>query len=392
MKICLALDQANLGAFYIYFLIKEYYKTCNIQFDTFLNPYFTTGCFSKNDLVNSSYNESLISYAKFGTPNPGDYDVLAIGAICNKQTTLITPQLIRSFLAAGKKVVVVKNNSDATYTPYACMDISQKGNTDILYGVPFQHFGFSICTNELESAVSKDQMFHMNSIDLYTQSKPLALNKDEFYRKYKLDPNLNIIGFFPGGMHGHPSYKIEHKLHQKMRELNNTLKELGYQVVAKLHYNEYYGHKSSFYGGKLSSEVFFEDIATIPAEDTYELLKYAKYSLTSSTSMTFEHYLYDLPAINIGLADKDSQEHTTQHCFDYCQNNKDFNLEDHVFGDIYKADEFFMSPRECFEKSFNTNHDILSFQRRNNNKFHGDSYDQTIKSLCDNLTNAIVDK
>ena len=385
MKICLVLDQSNLGPFYVYTLMRDYLSSKNIQLDIFLNPNKTTLGISEEGLRGSTYHESILSHVTFGLPSPAKYDTLLISNLKNKDQTCISRALIESFTDVNKLVLCIKSSSCLSTHSW-----SQHLNTSapILYGLPRQNLGgFTICVGDLEKTIAPKHIFHMHHLEVYKYKKPFHLNKEEFYNKYNLNPDLKILSFFPGGMHGHPTYAIEHQLHHKAEELNTVLGPLGYQLVCKLHFNEYFGRKSHFHQGQLSSNVYFENIPTIAAEDAYELIKYSSFSLTSSTTMAFEHYLYNLPTINIGLKDEGSQEYKT--FLWLCPPSGNFDFRDLIFGDIYESSDFFSHPEKCFDSSFSREHHINSFTFKDNHSVFGDAYDETIESACDNLLNII---
>ena len=106
------------------------------------------------------------------------------------------------------------------------IDLGLKPGVSILYGTPQPKLQF----NKLFDRLKNEPSFAQPPLDLYSHEKPFNLSREEFYRKYKLDENLNIVCFFPDGMHGHPCAPTSHLQHTTLNEINKLLKEMGFMM------------------------------------------------------------------------------------------------------------------------------------------------------------------
>ena len=371
MKACIFLDTSNLSTFYIYPLIKEDLKKKGISLDIYVNPFETTMGFNEKQLRNSGYDNFVYKDVVFGFPSEKEYSALFLSNALNKDAPYSCGErLAFQFSSAGKKVISLKSSTCLTNHNW---NRDGNKNLNITYALPQKRIGLVKGIDHLKNM----KRFEMSPLDLYKHQKPFHLSRQNFYSKYNVSDDYKIISFFPSGMHGHKSCPTSHRLHKDLESLNKLLNKKGYQIVCKLHPHEYFGRKAHFYDNKLSSDFYFKNLPTIMESDAYELIKYSSFSLTSLTTMVWEHYVYDLPTINVGFGDDFSAENVEVQSYFY----PDFDFRGLIFGDIYSGEEFFNNPGECFDLSFSRNHDVGSFEFKGDNPIMGKAHSETMENI-----------
>lgn len=382
MKVALYSDAGNIGISYIKFLLAEEMKKFGHKLDIFFNPITSTMNFGAKRFGRSEFGKRLVDgSAIFGTPNPDAYDCVLLTNNFNKGNSLRT-QVAYSFDRVGKKIFATKDTTCFDFYPTEGLD------KRITFGVP--GIQSQICKTYHWMWGKNYKVVDIPNLSNMNFEKPGYLSKEEFYKLYNIPDGIKIIAFHPDGMHGHESSRASHLQHVHLEKFNKIFNKMGYQVVCKLHPFEPYYRKSEFYGGRLSSEVYFPSIPVIKETYAYELLKYATFSFTSISSIAYENYIYNLPTIVL-LDDQVSQLRNS--AFDFSRHNdcSGFSYKDFLYGKEYNIDYFIDHTEECihdFEIETKSS-DFGKSAEKNNWMLYGNSKNATINYVAELLSKMI---
>ena len=360
------------------------------------NPYMS----SLNDM--SLFYEIPITE---GFPKSSNYDILFVFEDYYKSWSSkcadYRKYVCRPFITNGKNVLCLKDDT--------IMEVRPINSTNIIYGIP---------SNKLmteRDRLNMNRRYHywilpsnvkhfiMPVISNLSIHKPNILSKEDFYQKYGLDSNLKIIAYLPGKVRKWRSKFYKEKIDKYTTNfkttllqtnwfldnfdvINNILRDLGYQLVGKLHIRD----SNKFIKGYTNKYTKTKYIKYVDQYHSHELLKYADYAITFATTMVYQLYLYDLPTLDLGTGiyyprwafmNPENRVITPLQNFRYGR--------DLIYGEVVNFREFQKDPKKYLNTFFTKKFNIETFKYRYNNPIYGNSYGKGIKDIVDILMQVI---
>ena len=352
------------------------------------NPYMS----SLNDM--SLFYEIPITE---GFPKSSNYDILFVFEDYYKSWSSkcadYRKYVCRPFITNGKNVLCLKDDT--------IMEVRPINSTNIIYGIP---------SNKLmteRDRLNMNRRYHywilpsnvkhfiMPVISNLSIHKPNILSKEDFYQKYGLDSNLKIIAYLPGKVRKWRSKFYKEKIDKYTTNfkttllqtnwfldnfdvINNILRDLGYQLVGKLHIRD----SNKFIKGYTNKYTKTKYIKYVDQYHSHELLKYADYAITFATTMVYQLYLYDLPTLDLGTG-----IYYPRWAFKNPKNRVITPLQnfrygrDLIYGEVVNFTEFIKDPKKYLTTFFTKKFNIETFVYRYDNPIYGDSYGKGIKDI-----------
>jgi hypothetical protein len=383
MKVALFLDTKYItkALHYIYFLFLEELKNkFNYDIDFYTPDYITnsvnitTSIYLDRYYV-QKYNHNII----WGEPNANDYDVIIIANNFRGKRDL-RQKLASRFIKHKKKVLSLKLNNLMEHRFIY---------DNVLYGVNTLH---RVLLEDKFILPAKCNKFIFPSLNLSTP-KPDALTKIEFYKKYKLNPDLKLITFYIGqakkwvdrnNTHTLPIYQF----FNKFKHIKNILTKNGYQLIFKLHKNNDTQQLKN-----LKLKKIFKKTRIISHEDAYESTIYSNFAITYATTMVYELYLYNLPVLEIGSGlyypgwfrlIKDNNYHIHNNPLKQYNDGKDL-----IYGNTISLNDLTNNTDTYISSFLNTTYNIKQFKYITDNPIYGNSYYDNINTAAKSLANQL---
>jgi hypothetical protein len=398
-KIALYIDPyiSPTSTFYTYILLKNAFeRQYKCKMDIFI-PYLeqerrsivNDGCYV-NERFAKQYNYEIM-WNKI--PHPKSYDGLIVIHIWNKkwQNEIdMRRNLYQLFAKFNKPVVCIKTDTTFEY---------RFVNKSIKYGL-ISNYKLKL-NNKWLLPFSKIKSFQMSHLANLTFSKPDTLSRENFYKKYNLDPKKKIMIFFMARIR--KWYRNEYFDGKTMIwflkhivKINKTVEALGYQLIYKQHKSD----------GYLMGKLFgLHRLPLIDHYDTHEAVIYADRSMSYGTTMVYELYMYNLPVLEIGhgvyypgwLDDlKDSFKRYSRRELPDTKYEIEINRRlkppfkeevydrgrNLIFGMITSYSELAKDYVNVFTKFINTDYDINDFRFRKNNPIHGNSHGSNVDEIA----------
>ncbi len=305
------------------------------------------------------------------------------------------------FNKSGKHVLCLKDDT--------IMEVRPINSNNIIYGIP---------SNKLMTErdyLNMNRRYHywilpsnvkhfiMPVISNLSMPKPTVLSKEDFYQKYGLDSNLKIIAYLPGKVRKWRSKFYKEQIDNYTNNfkttllqtnwfldnfdvINNILRDLGYQLVGKLHIRD----SNKFIKGDTNKYTKTKYIKYVDQYHSHELLKYADYAITFATTMVYQLYLYDLPTLDLGTG-----IYYPRWAFTNPENRVITPLQNFrygralIYGEVVNFTEFQRDPKKYLNTFFTKKFNIETFKYRYNNPIYGNSYGKGIKDIVDILMQVI---
>lgn len=295
MKIAFYSNSNQLGVMPLRIKIFQTFKNYfNKQID-----YFTSDGGSLNigfEEANRHFKDSIV----WGKPSPDDYDVLMLPFLQSKHNQNYS-QIAKSFKRKNKNVVQIQCTN--------CFDVIPLNESLVdQYIIASETY-----RKNLFLAQDKSSKVTISSIlDSYVFIEQLDfLPKNEFYKKYGINKDNNIIGLFPTRVDRIKDMSLHngslYKFYKKLNDINNVCKEENNEIVMKPHRWEIYGNKVSpdrlrKFGFRSDNphNTYLKDIKKIEPIDYVNLLKYSKANIVMMSTMIFSMYLTKKPAHYVG--------------------------------------------------------------------------------------------
>jgi len=392
IKTALFFDCCDIATFYTKLQLLDELNSLGVETNLYITNTPGQYCFSKDYYKNSEFFDERV---RFGYPKPNEYDVLIFGARHNKNCISTRMSLVSSFQKTNKKTIVFQDSANLDYAPIA-------GCT--AYGFPSLNqlnFAKTVYTSMNKEDVPRSfELPCLSNLSWKKQSSHKALSKEEFYDFYNVPKDAKVVGFFPDGEHGHPSVLSSHWLHKELNSISNLLKDRGYFLMSKLHPYEHFGRKKEYYNGKFSNEHYNWITPVIKEEHAHELVNYADFALSSISCVAFEHYLYDLAHLNVGMHPEDSKimKNSGYELFLNNGYNKtyveetNFDISTLLFGKMYSFESFKSDPASYIDNFLQTKHEVKKqYLHYQNHPILGRSYTATVKDVAENLIKIIND-
>jgi len=386
--------------FYTYRILGDKFKYGRHTFD-----YYTPINYKIDSLKNSKMKIDIPTLHKhyginfnIGFPEPEEYDVLLLESQYYK-SWCDTEKDMRTLLAAKfsmhKKIIIVLNDSMLMETRLVSLN-------NIIYGT--SSAALLRLDNKYNRIISH---FSMPPVNYLINPKPSALTKEMFYAKYNLDPDLKIVAFLPGKLdkwrkcidntvdfinfkqalatkNFHTNNKQIHWFFNNYDTVIKAFKNVGYQIVGKMHIGDFNTFKKEH---KYSDALIKHSIPYIQQQDLYELLQYSNYALTFGSTMVYQTYLYDLPAIEIGTgfyfpgwAYPDTED------FSYMEYIQKFNFgKQLIYGHTINFNKFTYDVEAYIMNIIKQKYDVNNFTFKENNPIYGNSYGKTIDTIYKNV-------
>jgi len=337
-----------------------------------------------------------------GFPNSSNYDILFVFEDYYKSWSNkvddFRKHVCRPFITNSKKVLCLKDDT--------IMEVRPIKLNNIIYGIPSNRL---MTERDKLNIKRKDHYWILPSgtkhfiipvISNLSIPKPECLSKEDFYHKYGLDTNLKIIAYLPGkvkkwrekfykGKKNNYTRNFQLTLHQinwflnNFKIINNILRDLGYQLVGKLHIRD---SNKFIENTKTDKYTKNKDIKYVSQYHSHELLKYADYAITFATTMAYQLYLYDLPTLDLGTG-----IYYPRWAFKLSDNKaitplQNFNCgRDLIYGEVVNFANFQQDPKQYLTIFVNRGFNIDEFKYKYRNPIYGDSYGKGIKDIVDIL-------
>jgi len=246
--------------------------------------------------VNKYFKDSV----RWAEPDPDDYDVLVIPFLKSKYNDNYS-RIAERFKRHKKSVIQIQCTN--------CFDVSPvTENLVDQYIVASETYRKNIF-----SCQDKSKKVVISSIlDSYAFIEQLDfLPKNEFYKKYDISENNDIVGLFPTRVDRIKDMSLHdgslYKFYKKLNEINDICKKENTEIVMKPHRWEIYGNKVSpdrlrRFGFETTNphNFYLRDIKKIEPIDFLSLLKYSKASIVMMSTMIFSMYLTKKPTHYVG--------------------------------------------------------------------------------------------
>lgn len=394
MKFALYMEPHQIfhSSFYTYQLLQELFNSKNHILD-FYTPidYNIDSLEEPNNKINIKNLKDIYNIEfQIKFPAVDDYDVLLLEPHYYKNWSNIKTDmrcLIASRFKDKNKLVIVLNSSMLMETRLIKLD-------NIYYGIKSSRILALENINKY-----KLSYFFMPSVSYLINPKPDHLSQQQFYQKYKLDPNKRIIAFLPGKLckwrkketyqdnlfnnklvnnNFFQNNKQIHWFKENCQKIIDIFNGLGYQLVGKMHIRDFEKFSQEDKSGRILMK---SNITYIQQYDTYELLKYSSYALTFGSTMVYQLYLYNIPSIEIGTGFyfPGWAYPTTTHDNFYMKLVKKYNNgKDLIYGNVIDFDKIQEDPHKHIVSLLSN---ITNFKHRINNPIYGKTYGHTIDDV-----------
>lgn len=396
MKFALFIDcRPSPATFYNNILLKNSFEEMGHQLDIFLP-----------NADNQEFHCLYDLKPKDELPNPDFYDILIIYEDYHKgwhpKAKDMRGYLAKKFISSGKQVLCPKFD---TIIEYRLLD--NQIDHLIKYGIVSEILRSQ--SNKFDYFVPLNKpSFKCPVIANLSHPKVNELTKDEFYSKFGLNPEKKIIAYLPGKVSkwrdklynvsdlnqrnsnfAKNYYQINWFLNN-IENITQILDNLGYQLVGKLHIRDSDKFLKDQSGTKIAKNDYIKYV------DQYysrELLKYSTFAITFATTMVYQLYLYDLPALDIGTGiyypGWAFKENTS-----YKPPLKEYrNGLDLILGLAVNPEQF-QNKTEAYLAGFireveNGRFKTENFKYKKNNPIYGDSYGTTINDITKSIIRQI---
>jgi len=391
-KVAVFFDCCDIATFYTKLQLLDEFKLLGFEADLYITNTPSQYCFSKDYYKKSDFFDERV---RFGYPKPSEYNALIFGARHDKNCTGARMSLVSSFQNARKKTIVFQDSANLDYAPLTGCTAYGFPSLNQLNLVKTAHI--SMNKNDISKSFEIPLLSNL-SWKKQVSCKQLSVN--EFYDFYNIPKDLKVVGFFPDGEHGHPSVLSSHWLHKELNNIANLLKEEGYFLMSKLHPYEYYGRKKNYYSGKFSNEHYSWVTPVIKEEHACELVNYADFAISSISCVSFEHYLYNLVHLNVGMHPDDSKTLNNSGYELFLSNGyvksyiekTNFDISTLTFGKKYAFEEFKSNPAFYIREFLRTKHEVKDeYVHYQNHPILGQSYTSTVKNVAETLIKIIND-
>ena len=205
--------------------------------------------------------------------------------------SLIPSNFYKANTSIGNRHVAITNQKNAT--PIQISD----------HGVDFYICdsvnNFQLSTKYYEKTVFYDRVLKKRNStigysgclnwDKVENCLPVYYTKNEFCKKYNLNPARPIVAWAPSSV-ARTVLDGASEAYKEVTKLNN--------VILKHHPSEYKRHKAHKIGGKWTHEVYStKPTAVLEPEDTHWWYKYSDVMLTYNSTISNETLMYDLPIV-----------------------------------------------------------------------------------------------
>lgn len=408
MKLALYIEpfKSNHNTFYNNILLQNEFQKRGFDFDIFMpnvkskyeDP--TKEPFKmRNDLENF-YQIKI--HSQF--PDESIYDVLFVYEDnCKdwyKKIGDVRTYIADKFGAKNKLVICLKFDTIIEYRQLGTVK-------PIIYG---------ICSNKLtnlarqfEYLVNVNRIrFIMPVIGNLKHDKPGALSKNELIEHYGLDKERKIVAYLPGKISKWNSKKYDNIknfhsnfqsnfyqtkwFYQHFDRIVDYLWSQGYQLIGKLHSRD-----SSKFLTNTSTVSRNDKIKYVDQYHSHELLKYSDFAIIFGTTMVYQLYLYELPALELGTGiyypgwSEGGNHKSLELLTPLFQYNYGRDL---VYGQIVAFNKFKTNP-EQYLKAFllkleNGGYSIKNFNYRKNHPIYGNSFDSSIPQIVDIILKIVL--
>jgi len=277
-RVLFYIEVDNISAVYKKVILKKALANVNVSLEILVNPSGKI-IYSKDKITNDDIRKEIIfAYPKI--ENLRSYDLILTNNALNKLNTSYRKILADFSRSNNIKLLCIKDT--------ACLDFYYYDEE--LVTIPTENWPKYVKLYEDIRAKTK-KIFYSRPLQVYDVKPWFSKSREEFLEKYGLNPNKKLILFLPDGEHGHPSDHISHRLYQNIGNMFPS----DYQVIVKLHPNEYTGYRRYF---NVPSNVYF-GLKAISHQDAYDAIHYCDTAIGSMTTMALEFSLYKKPFINV---------------------------------------------------------------------------------------------
>lgn len=382
-KIALFFDCCDIATFYTKISLIGALNDLNVQADLFITPFPGEYCFTHDYYKTSDFFDPSV---KFDIPSIKDYQCLVIGARHNKTNIAIRNNLIDYFLKNKRRVIALQDSANFDYS---------NSKADLYCAPSINQFKVLKTANDINKSSKKIEIPLLSNLSWKKHEQFKPLTREAFMEEYGLPADKKIVAFFPDGEHGHPGMPASHWMHKNINQISSILNEKGYVLVAKLHPYEHYGRKRNYYGN-YSNVYYGWNCKTIREEHAHELVSYSDFALSSVSCTMYEHYLYNLPHLNIGMHPEDSKvitENGKISGYDIFKKNgyvnpipENFDLLGLIYGKTYPFKDAEKDIHSIVDNFINSKKIIKEcYQYYRNNPLYGESYSSSVYDVASAL-------
>ena len=316
------------------------------------------------------------------TPKPGDYDALLIGQLHQKHGSSKWLKVCNSFGAAAKPITII--NQSNCYDRYPFYDLPVEVCKHITAALPP-----GILRSLPPSLRYKFKSLEFPSIYFGKSNKLLSLTKEQYFKKHNLTPSRKLLCVF-ADRSDRISYSPRSAQYlsfysKTLPVFIETLKELGYQCIFKLHRQEFYPktqNNTPFKEKSLLDILKDHKIPIASEKHSHELLTYSDFGLAFPTTMVGSLYHFNLPliAIDYQLVYEIHASTYPYHHPTTPPDNNPFNFNDLCLGVDHPIEDINANTRSILKGRLNSSIDYDKFS--NGHYVWGNSYNNKMSELA----------